>query len=329
MKRLFLLFLTVFLVGCSTNKGSSNISSEPISEGSESSMSEYGDLIIKDIPFLYYEMGRQKLDITFTKPEYQEEIRYTYHSTLFKIEDGYIIPLKSGMTTTFVTAETSHHSIRFKVVMPGTFNTERYDRAVGYGSDIKGKVDNGTTIFLGDSFFDVQHFWKNFYTEVTGNRYICGISSSTIEEWGQYAPTILKDLSPAFVVFHIGSNDFWDRNRETSVVENSFVYFMNYMHELLPNTKILICSVENRSYKMNQFAGMDDTIQALREYDATVKEYVIAHSYMGYIDSFSHFCNADGTIKTELTKDGTHPLNSEYNFFVNEVKKFGANIDIA
>ena len=328
MKKLILAVLPFLLVGCSSGE---NPSTEPSSKDTSSTSepeNEFGDLIIKDIPFLYYEMGKQKLDITFTKPEFAEEIKYTYQSALFKIEDDYIVPLKSGMTTAFVTAETSHHLVRFKVNMPGIASTDRYDRAVSYATEIKSSIDNETTVFTGDSFFDVVHFWKNFYTEVTGNRYICGISSSTIVEWGLYASLIFKEVSPKYVVFHIGSNDFWDSKREISVVKDSFVYFMNYLHELLPNTKIIICSVENRSYKMPQFAGMDDTIEVLKEYDATVREYVNNNSYMGYIDSISHFCNADWTVKTELTKDGVHPANSEYNFFVTETKKFGANIDL-
>ena len=329
MKRLILAVLAIFMIGCSSGETTSIQPTTTDTSGGTEPMSEYGDLIIKDIPFLYFEMGKQKIDITFTKPEFAEEIKYTYQSTLFKIEDDYIVPLKSGMTTAYVTAETSHHSVRFKVNMPGTASTDRYDRAVSYAGEIKSKVDDDTTVFLGDSFFDVVHFWKNFYTEVTGNRYICGISSSTIVEWGLYASLIFKEVNPKYVVFHIGSNDFWDSKREVSVVKDSFEYFMNYVHSLLPNSKIIICSVENRSYKMPQFAGMDDTIKVLKEYDSFVREYVNNNSYIGYIDSISHFCNADWTIKTELTKDGTHPANSEYNFYVTETKKFGADIDMA
>ena len=139
----------------------------------------------------------------------------------------------------------------------------------------------------------------------------------------------LYEAKPKYIVCHVGSNDFWDRKRETGLAKNYFSYFMDYMHGLLPNSKIIICSVENRSYKMPQYAGMDDTIEALKDYDAFVRQYVEQNSYMGYIDSASHFCNADWTLKTELTKDGCHPNNSEYNFYVNEAKKFGANIDLA
>ena len=336
MKKSLIVFAFLFaLVSCAkgqnkksdSQSASSEISDSTTSE-SEIPMSEYGDLIIKDVPFLYYDMGPMKLDITFTKEEYKETITYKYQTSLFKIEDDSIIPLKNGSTTAFVTATTSHHSTRFKVNMPSV-NSDRYNRAIEYENEIKTKVDDKTTIFLGDSVFDVKHFWKNFYTEVTGNRYICGISSSTIEEWGLYASHILRGTNPKMLVWHIGTNDFWDSSRPVEVVKNEFKCLIEFVHSIIPNTKIVVCSVENRSSKMSQTIGMDDTIKILKEYDAFVQDYVKNHTFMGYINSIAHFCNEDWTLKTELTKDGIHPNNSEYAFYVNEAKKLGAEIDLA
>ena len=324
--KLLLLPLILLICGC-TSKGptSSGQSVDPSTTETSSSESEYGELIIDDIDFLYYELGPQKLNITFTNPQYEEAIEYKTISSYIKIEDGYAIPLKKGQTVTYVTATTSHHETRFKVTMPN-INNDRYNRATNYSYEIKSKVDNNTTVFLGDSFFDVAHFWKNFYTDVGGNTYICGISSSTIEEWILYANLLLKDISPKYLVFHLGTNDFWDLKRSVSAVEKSFKFMMDNIHNICPNTKIIICSVENRANKMPQTNDMSGTISLLKNYDAYVQEYVKNNSYMGYINSIAHFCNADWTLKKELTKDGVHPNNGEYSFYIDEVIKFGADI---
>ncbi len=325
--KLLILPLILLICGCANKTPTSNIKSDDslISE-SNSSESEFGELIIDDVDFLYYELGPQKLNINFTNKQYEEAIEYRFQSTYIKIENGYVIPLKKGQTVTYVTATTSHHETQFKITMPN-INNERYNRAVSYANAIKSKINNNTTVFLGDSFFDVDHFWKNFYTDVGGNAYICGISSSTIEEWILYSSMILKDLSPKFLVFHIGTNDFWDLKRSCTTAKKSFKFMMDNLHRICPDTKIIICSVENRANKMPQTNDMNATIAFLKEYDAFVQEYVIANkSYMGYINSIAHFCNEDWTLKTDLTKDGIHPKNTEYSFYIDEVIKFGADI---
>ena len=66
-KHRFLLFpLVILACGCANKTSTSNIKSDDSLIGeSSSSESEFGELIIDDVDFLYYELGPQKLNINF------------------------------------------------------------------------------------------------------------------------------------------------------------------------------------------------------------------------------------------------------------------------
>ena len=335
-----MLLTTLCVAGCQEPVNSSNNSSTndvSVTDSNSSTTSspyedvvDYGTLTVKDM--VAYVGNRPKaIEFTFSIDDKAEKIEYIYDGDSILIEDGKVTALAGGTSTTVI-AKTEHHEASFNVKCEAVESRFTGDVEFFLNEQKVRDVKPGTTLFAGDSFFDYRYFWTNFYGDIEGNTYITGIGATNIDGWLCYAERLIYDLKPANVVLHIGSNDFWDLHRNNNQVFSQFKKFMEDIHKNLPEAHIYYFGVENRTYSMPQYGNWDDpnalaeSIEQLAAYNGKVKNWCAERDYISYLDSPSYFTNEDGSCKSEMFKDGVHPNNEEYEFYVKALIEAGLNV---
>ena len=333
-----MLLTTLCVAGCQGPVNSSNNSSTndvSVTDSNSSTTSspfedvvDYGTLTVKDM--VAYVGNRPKaIEFTFSIADKAEEIEYIYDGDSILIEDGKVTAL-IGDTSTMVTAKTQHHNATFNIrceALRTLSNNWFYTSKEHFLQEqISRNVKPGGTVFAGDSFFDPRDFWTNFYSDVEGDSFITGIGRTAIMDWMCLSEKLIYDLKPANVVLHIGSNDFWDEPYlNPNQVYSQFKNFIEDIHANLPNAHIYYFGVENRTYAMPRI-DMDKTIEYLATYNAKVENWCTERDYITYLDSPSYFTNEDGSCKSEMFKDGVHPNNEEYEFYVKALIEAGLDV---
>lgn len=342
-----LLLTTLCVAGCQKPVDSSNNSSTndvSITESNSSTTSspseevvDYGTLTVKDM-VAYVGNKPKAIDFSFSIADKAEEIEFIYDSESILIEDGKVTALIGGTSNT-VTAKTAHHKTSFNVKCEALRMAPFGDPMHFYTSrdyflqeQINRNVQPGCTVFAGDSFFDQRAFWTNFYSDVEGDAFITGIGSTAMMDWMCLAEKLIYDLKPANVVLHIGSNDFWDVHLNSNQAYSQFKQLINDIHANLPDAHIYYFGVENRTYSMPQYGGWDDpnalaiSIEQLATFNKKAADYAAERDYLTFLDSPSYFTNEDGSCKAEMFKDGVHPNNEEYEFYVKALIEAGLDV---
>lgn len=320
--------------GSSNNNSSTNDVSITDSNSSTTSSNEevvdYGTLTVKDM-VAYVGNKPKAINYAFSIPEMAEEIEFIYNNESISIEDGKVTALAGGTSTTVI-AKTAHHETTFNVKCEAV--ESRFVGDVNYylNEQKTRNVQPGCTLFAGDSFFDYRYFWTNFYSDMEGDIYNTGIGATNIDGWLCYAERLIYNLKPANVVLHIGSNDFWDLHKNSNQVYSAFKKFMDDIHENLPDAHIYYFGVENRTYAMPQCGDWQDaealakSIEYLKDFNEKAAAYCAERDYLTFLDSPSYFTNENGSCKAEMFKDGVHPNNEEYEFYVKSLVEAGLDV---
>ena len=161
--------------------------------------------------------------------------------------------------------------------------------------------DGKTTLFIGDSFFDVRYFWTDFYDTYAGKDAICaGISGSTTYDWEQYAETFLRYTAPKNIVMHMGTNNFYDDHDTSDQATDNLQRMFTVIHNILPEAKIYYFAITQRSdtaYK----SGVSETNDAMQE-------WCDGYSWITFLDT-------EELITTSMLADGVHPKLEHYSVF--------------
>jgi len=181
----------------------------------------------------------------------------------------------------------------------------------------KVSVTNNTTLFLGDSFFDVREFWTDFYTDDYAGKdvFTAGIGSSRSHYWTEYlADTVLnvfKDTAPKNIVIHVGTNDVHGGGYTTDKVTDNLIGLFTKLHERYPDTKIYYFGITHRDGKS---PDNDNVV------NGNISQWCQTQDYITYIDTPS-------LISYDMLKDGIHPKLQYYSIFVEELEKAGCVIE--
>lgn len=163
--------------------------------------------------------------------------------------------------------------------------------------------DGKTTLFIGDSFFDVRYFWTDFYGAYAGKDAICaGISGATTYDWEQYAETFLRQTAPKNLVVNLGTNNFYDDHDSSETATESLQRMFTLIRSILPDTKIYYFAITQRSdtsYK----TGVSET-------NAAMKAWCEGYSFITFLDTEQAL-----TVGT-LLEDGIHPKLETYSVFM-------------
>ncbi len=163
--------------------------------------------------------------------------------------------------------------------------------------------DGVTTLFVGDSFFDIG-YWTNFETDLAGKEaMIAGIGGSTAEDWEKYLDygLFLDGIAPKNLVFNIGNNDIFNDGLSAEQVQAIIVRLYEKLHAEMPNTNIYVFGVTPR-----RGSYINDTTEAAC-YELNGLMYDWCEAQSGWIT----FVDISG-YEFEL-KDDIHPVDSAYN----------------
>ena len=211
-----------------------------------------------------------------------------------------------------LTAQTEGYSEIYNVTVKSVSKTGKKwqldQEKTDYANQMKSKWntdgdDGKTTLFIGDSFFDVRYFWTNFYSVYAEKYAICaGISGATTYDWEQYAETFLRQTAPKNLVVNLGTNNFYDDHDSSETATESLQRMFTLIHDILPDTNIYYFAITQRSdtsYK----SGVSET-------NAAMKAWCEGYSWMTFLDTEQAL-----TVGT-LLEDGIHPKLETYNVFM-------------
>ncbi len=151
-----------------------------------------GSLMIEDV-YLYENFPTARIYVQFGNPQYGGEVRYTYDTDLFTIENGVAVLEKTPDREKRVTvyAETEDAEAFFEVICGGIFEAGLSYAAEKLENDLHDSYRSGGLIFAGDSFFSAS-YWNGFSAQFEGkSAYAAGISASTAEQWRLFARRVL------------------------------------------------------------------------------------------------------------------------------------------
>ncbi len=247
-----------------------------------------------------------------------ETISFEYDNTKITIDavKNTVQALAAGIHT--VTASFDGISTEFNVhsytvnKSSDKFNTSPYD---SYASSLAQRwkdeeAGNTTTLFIGDSFFDVRNFWTNFYATYAGKDALCfGISSTTSYDWEIYLDSWLGKLDPKNIVMHIGTNNVYDDNDSADEAILSLQRMFTLMHSKMPDTKVYYFGISQRNYDTGR-------INIVNIINTEMKLWCEERSWITYL-------NTPEKLTTDMLRDGIHPLLEYYSIFVDELNASG------
>ncbi len=155
------------------------------------------------------------------------------------------------------------------------------------------------TLFIGDSFFDIE-FWDKFYTDFDGkNAIIEGIGGTTAEDWINYIEyeIFMHNIQPKNIVINIGNNDVYTYKNADIVVRDA-KELVELIHKLMPNTNIYFFSVVPR-------ANADKSVVIASNEAMSAWCGEPAQSYITWINVYDE-------ITTDRLGDGIHPKDEYY-----------------
>lgn len=299
-----------------SSESSQEISSSESSSSAviSSSITDYGTV---HVAYCWMLPGySKKLKVTFSNPAAAEALEYTVvNPAVCTITDGVVTALKAGSTLVEITSE--HFEGEFTVYVA----QDKHSSEVGSLMTRYGKAaypEEGRTLFMGDSFFDTNQFWTNFYTSAfysDYNAFSMGISATTASQWYCYAQKLIFPYSPKNVVIHIGTNDINDNHDSVQAAEDAITDLLDLIHEELPETKVYFFGVE-ASVAFSYNLSIEKGVNALSV------EYAKKNStWCTYLDSPSQFAKVDGSADSSLLRaDGLHPLLTSYVIYKNLLK---------
>ncbi len=197
----------------------------------------------------------------------------------------------------------------------------QYARALGKGykngnSETVAVLNENTTVFIGDSFFDGRQFWTDFYDDdyKNANAFLAGIGSTTVDNWLNLKDEVLagfKDCSPKNIVMHLGTNSLWDDSATPESVASELKELFNRLHESYPTSNIYYFSITHRD--IGEDNDRIDAVNSIISSWCETKPYVT-------------FINTANRITSSILYDQIHPRLGCYSIFTEELQKAGCVI---
>lgn len=259
-----------------------------------------------------------------------EEITYDYDSEIITIENNYVTALSEGEVK--VTARVGKYETEFYVI------AKTVDRTIGKGLFYMREnegwtsaatnwryewdrfcTDGNTTIFIGDSFFDMRYFWTDFYSYYGAYDARCfGIGGTTSQTWELLLlNSLLKGVYPKNIVVNVGNNNVYNDHTETEETIENLQRFFNLLHGKMPETNIYFYSITDRAY--DDIYGSHTIV---KQTNAAMKRWASAHEWITYIDL------EDIMTYDKLKTDNIHPKLDSYAYFVEALWNSGIDIVI-
>ena len=286
---------------------------------------DYGELCIEDVT-VYVSSTKAvtfaEINPVFTKPDKAENFEYTYDVGDIKIENNIVTPLKRMTKKVNVRAKSEHFNTVFavnveQIQFTGTNASPYYDTSKYPVSERALKceaVNDKTTLIIGDSFTDDYFIGEYMSTYSTDKEVLnAGISSTTSYHWEAAYKTIIGSTAPKNIVFHIGTNNFYDIQDDVEETVASLKRLMMFVHSDYPTSKIYWFNITQRT----------DTRYAeqVTETNSIMANWCAKYDFITCVDTCSKITTA------MLKDDGVHPLTSSYKTFTDALTAAGCVIE--
>lgn len=284
-----------------------------------------GSMIIDAPESIYSNYAPKKINVTFSNPAFESEVRFSANDSRVGFKDGgiYATGIFSAPTKVTVTATSEYHMESFTVNVStfGEHNSE--NKVQWYEENIISEENKGGTIFIGDSYFDgtpnsegTPSFWKDFYTDYTDEKtFLMGISSSQIYHWEIVSERIVYPMAPKEIVLHIGFNDVHSSNRSAYEIATRIIALLEQFREKLPETKVYYCSVEPKKNALDTGSQFYERSMIFAPMiNSMIEAYTHENQNVIFVDTREIFFNTDGSIKKNyyLSTDLSHPTLEAY-----------------
>ena len=190
------------------------------------------------------------------------------------------------------------------------------------------------TLFVGDSYFEQEGWWTNFYNDYSGkNVFTSAIGGTKSWEWIHYVNKLIKPYEDSNgkiknIVVHLGYNEIVGCNTTltSEILESHIVSFIEKIHSTYPETNIYYFGIGNSAY----FDTISDKKTRSLETDELTKQYAATKDYLTFIDTNEivnkYLSDHSGYTKASFYKDNTHPKNENYVYFINALTEAGCEI---
>lgn len=197
-----------------------------------------------------------------------------------------------------------------------------------------GMKKENLTLFVGDSYFEQEGWWTNFYSDYGGkNVFTSAIGGTKSWEWIHYLDELVKPYEDSNgniqnIVVHLGYNEIAGCNNTltSEILESHIVALLDKIHSRYNDTNIYYFGIGVSSY----FDTISDKKQRSEEVDALTKAYAEKKSWLTFIDTndiVQQYLNEHaGYTKASFYKDNTHPKNENYSYFVDSLASAGCVI---
>ncbi len=266
--------------------------------------------------------------LRYTKtPPAGEALAYEYDASVIELDEAKrtVKAKKAGSTTVRVASE--HYSAEFTVtceVIDKNTPDKAYDLYQHANGDLKGwdgrvrafegewnsaGINNSTTVFVGDSFFDESWFWKSFYVDYAGKDVLCwGIGSTTTCSWETIVDALLYKTAPKNIVMHCGTNNVFDLRQSADTVVSSLERTFTLMHDRMPAAKLYWFDITARYH-----SGATEGNAVTAEVNERIAEWAQGRKWLTVINSRPKL----GIFA--ITADGVHPNADGYKIFMDEL----------
>lgn len=256
---------------------------------------------------------------TFTIPEACVDEVFEYEikdDSICYIEDNYVYA--TGVSgSTKVTAKSQHLKGTFIVYSEAKYNNAAaFATAKSLANTASKATNQGTTLFIGDSFFE---FWRNkvnidekFSDAFSGfNVANVGISGTQAREWRSLRKKLIDPYEPKNIVMNIGINDVDDNNEDGESTAEYIMMLCNDIWEMFPDCNIYYCSITRcAGYFASKWTFHSQSNEIMK---ANAEQIEKLH----YLDIMERFGNDYASYEQS---DGLHPNTAGYEIFKDIIK---------
>ena len=182
------------------------------------------------------------------------------------------------------------------------------------------------TLFIGDSFFENDNWWVNFYNDYQNKAcFTSAIGGTKVTQWLNWIPSLVAPFAGNLenIVIHLGYNDVNSTQITPLQLEFLLEELFARLHTAYPEANIYYLSIGTSywfEYSGNTRARSTDTL---------TKQFASTCSYVTFVDidaCYQEYMDETGGTLESFFKDGTHPKNENYKYIIAALEEAGCVI---
>lgn len=182
------------------------------------------------------------------------------------------------------------------------------------------------TLFIGDSFFESDNWWINFYNDYKNKAcFTSAIGGTTVTQWLNWIPSLVSPFAGNVknIVIHLGYNDVNISYVTAAQLEVHLQDLFTRIHKAYPEANIYYMGIGTSYW----FQSSGNT--RAKATDDLTKAYAETCPYLTFIDMdecYAKYMRETGGTLESFFKDGTHPKNENYKYLMNALIESGCVI---